>query len=112
MTDSKFCIVLTTVNDEAIKRKIIKDLLSKRLAACIQIMPIESHYLWEGNVCEDNEELLVIKTKTVLYKSVEDVIRMLHSYDTPQIVQLPITSGFPQYLNWLENNTIEKLDGF
>ncbi len=112
MTDSKFCIVLTTVNDEAIKRKIIKDLLSKRLAACIQIMPIESHYLWEGNVCEDNEELLVIKTKTVLYKSVEDVIRMLHSYDTPQIVQLPITSGFPKYLNWLENNTIEKLDGF
>lgn len=57
-----YCMVLSTTSNEKNRDQIIKGLLDAQLAACIQTMPIESHYVWKGEICTDNEWLLVIKT--------------------------------------------------
>ncbi|MEH0740915.1 divalent-cation tolerance protein CutA [Vibrio cholerae] len=101
----EFCIALTTTNSQALTERIIDALLKERLAACIQTMPIESHYVWQEQVCRDNETLLVIKTTQSNYVEVEQKVVELHDYDTPQVVQVPIVDGFNPYLSWLEANT-------
>lgn len=101
----QYCIALTTTNNDNNKGEIIAALLSKGLAACIQTMPIESHYVWQGEVCSDNEILLIIKTKKACYAELEQVVAQLHNYDTPQIVQIPFVEGFNPYLAWIEENT-------
>ncbi|EEY99471.1 periplasmic divalent cation tolerance protein cutA [Vibrio sp. RC586] len=99
------CVVLTTTNNKQNAEQMIRHLLEHKLAACVQILPIESHYLWEGNYCQDNEFLLVIKTQTACYFAVEKAIEQLHCYEIPQIIQLPITQGFEPYLAWLKQTT-------
>ncbi|WP_375749856.1 divalent-cation tolerance protein CutA [Vibrio sp. HN007] len=104
MTDP-FCMVLTTVNCDSTKNTIIESLLKNKLAACIQVLPIHSHYIWDGKVQEDNEQLLIIKTQKGLFNELESVIQSLHDYDVPQIVQVPITNGLNPYLCWIEEST-------
>ncbi len=101
----KYCVVLTTCSDPTIKQNLIDQLLKQELAACIQVMPIESHYVWEEKVCQDNEWLLVIKTMAKLYPVVEKTIVEHHDYDVPQVIQLPITDGFNPYLAWISATT-------
>lgn len=80
------CMVLSTTNNEKNRDEIIKGLLEAQLAACIQTMPIESHYVWKGEVCTDHEWLLIIKTRRELYELVEEKLktctntRLLKSY--------------------------------
>lgn len=105
MNAQEFCIVLTTTNQEAETNQIIESLLSHQLAACIQTMPIQSHYVWQGEVCSDNETLLIIKTKASLYKQVDSMINDLHNYDVPQVVQVSIENGSNPYLAWLDETT-------
>ncbi|MDN3680667.1 divalent-cation tolerance protein CutA [Vibrio tapetis subsp. quintayensis] len=105
MNHNAFCTVLTTCNNESIEKQIIKVLLELKLAACIQVMPIESHYLWKGEVCCDNERLLIIKSTAELFEDINYKIQELHNYDVPQIVQLPITAGFNEYLDWIKAST-------
>lgn len=108
MSSSEFCIVLTTTNEETDTKTIIQTLLSKQLAACIQTMPINSHYVWKEKVCVDNETLLIIKTKRSLYDQVEQAIFDMHNYEVPQIVQLSIDNGLNPYLAWLDSTTTSK----
>ncbi|MGL4828004.1 MAG: divalent-cation tolerance protein CutA, partial [Vibrio sp.] len=96
---------LTTTNEKSNAEQMSRYLLEHQLAACVQILPIESHYLWEGSYCQDSEFLLVIKTQTVCYLAIEKAIEQLHHYQVPQIIQLPITQGFEPYLAWLKHNT-------
>ncbi|MFM2586876.1 divalent-cation tolerance protein CutA [Vibrio sp. TBV020] len=101
----QFCIVLTTTNTDANRKVIIEQILQRGLAACIQTMPIESHYVWKDEVCTDQEILLIMKTKKACYAELEQVIVEHHSYDVPQVVQVPFTEGFNPYLAWIEQNT-------
>lgn len=101
----QFCITLTTTNNEENCKAIIKEVLGRELAACIQTMPIESHYVWKGELCTDNETLLIMKTKKACYAELEQVIVDTHSYETPQVVQIPFVEGFNPYLSWIEQNT-------
>ena len=101
----QFCMVLTTTNCQEFAQKIIDAVLEQRLAACIQTIPIQSSYWWEGQVHSDNELLLVIKTKTALYEGLEEVILLNHNYELPEIVHTPITKGFDPYLVWLDETT-------
>lgn len=101
----QYCITLTTTNDERNTKEIIDSVLAKKLAACIQTLPIQSHYVWEGEVCTDNETLLIMKTTKACYAELEQVIVELHNYETPQVVQIPFIEGFNPYLAWLEENT-------
>ncbi|ROV57703.1 divalent-cation tolerance protein CutA [Vibrio ponticus] len=103
--ENEFCIVLTTTNSDDNKKLIIESLLGRQIAACVQTMPIESHYIWEGKVCSDNEFLLIIKSTQSCYQQVEKCIVELHNYEVPQVVKLPFVDGFNPYLSWLKENT-------
>lgn len=77
-------------------------LVSGKLAACVQLVPnLESHYRWKGKKQTSKEVLLVIKTKSPLYKKVEKAILKAHSYEVPEIVYLPIIEGSKSYLDWV-----------
>lgn len=102
----QFCMVLTTVNSESVKKTIIEQVLAQGLAACIQTFPIQSCYIWEGKVCEDEEQLLVIKTTTDCYPRLEETIVNHHNYEVPQVVQVPFSNGFQPYLNWIKESTL------
>ncbi|MCG9677130.1 MULTISPECIES: divalent-cation tolerance protein CutA [Vibrio] len=101
----QFCITLTTSNSDSITQQIIESALKKGLAACIQTMPIRSHYIWEGKICNDKETLLIMKTKKACYAELEQVIVSNHNYEVPQVVQVPFTEGFNPYLTWIEEST-------
>ncbi len=98
-----YCIVMTTFSDDANGKKIMDALISERLAACIQVIPMQSFYHWKGNVNCDDEKLALIKTKQSLYAKVQESILANHAYDTPEIIQVPINGGFPGYLNWISD---------
>ncbi|MGF1696493.1 divalent-cation tolerance protein CutA [Vibrio kyushuensis] len=98
------CMVLTTTPNLESANSIIQQLFSSQLAACIQTMPIQSHYLWDGELCSSEEVLLIIKTRKSCYSRLENEISRLHEYDVPQIVQVPFTDGLNPYLEWINNS--------
>ncbi|MEF1289601.1 divalent-cation tolerance protein CutA [Vibrio sp. M260118] len=101
----QYCIVLTTVNNDENCKRIIQAVLEKGLAACIQTMPIQSHYVWQNQLCADKETLMIMKTKKACYAELEQIIAAEHDYEVPQIVQVPFVEGFNPYLAWIEENT-------
>jgi len=104
--DHAYCMILTTYTDEKVGESIIKSLLEKKLAACIQVQEIKSYYHWKGKVNADNERLLYIKTKKTLYDAVEKEILSLHDYETPEIIAVPISKGFRGYLDWVNEECL------
>jgi len=97
-------IILATYPDKEAAKKVAGLLVEERLAACVQIFPIESIYSWEGKIFDENEIMLFIKTKVSLFKKVSAFIRKNHSYEVPEIIQIPITDGLPEYLKWIGDN--------
>ncbi len=102
---SDACIVMTTVAGEQQAKAIATAVIEARLAACAQSMPISSCYRWEGKVVNDSELLMLFKTTADKYPALEAKILSLHSYDTPEIIRLPIDGGFGKYLTWIEKET-------
>lgn len=100
------CVVLNTCPDAASAEVIAQTLLERKLAACINIMPgVKSYYTWKG-VCENTEEhLLIIKTQTSTYPTLEQAILELHPYELPEIIAVPIAAGLPAYLTWITQST-------
>ena len=103
--DAEFGMVLTTVAEPDVARRLADGLLEKRLAACVQTLPIHSAYRWKGAIQREPEILLLIKTKAALYPEVEAYLRSVHPYETPEIVWLPIAAGFAGYLAWIDAET-------
>ena len=99
----EYLLVTTTCADKESAMRLADVLIEARLAACVQLMPIESVYVWKNEVCNENEILLLIKTKTALYDKLADVIRKNHPYEVPELIQLPITGGSPEYLRWIDD---------
>jgi periplasmic divalent cation tolerance protein len=80
-------------------------LVGAHLAACVQILPqMESVYRWQGKVERQAEVLLIAKTNNLKFADLEREVRALHSYDTPEIVAIPITQGSEPYLAWLNES--------
>ena len=99
-------VVLVTVGSESEAETIATALLDERLAACVTIGgPIRSLYRWQGRIADDREWQLVIKTRSDLFDALADRVRVLHSYDVPEIIGLPVAVGNPAYLEWLEEAT-------
>lgn len=83
-------------------QKIAHALVQERKAACVNIIPgIRSIYRWEEKVCDDSEILLLIKSSEENFEQIRKRIRQLHSYDTPEVIAIPITAGDPDYVSWL-----------
>jgi periplasmic divalent cation tolerance protein len=99
-------LVLVTCGSEEEALKIAKALVGEHLAACVNIIsPIRSIYRWEGEVWDEKEWLLIIKTQKQRFEELESNVKVLHSYSVPEIISLPITEGSSAYLNWIRENT-------
>jgi uncharacterized protein involved in tolerance to divalent cations len=96
-----YVTVLTTTSTEAEAEGIAEALLADELCACVQITGIRSRYIWKGAVQREEEQLLLIKTRAELFELVRGKIRAMHSYDTPEIVALPVAAGDVDYLSWM-----------
>ena len=102
----KYFLVISTTSSLKEARKIADVLLKKKLAACIQLIPaMESHYVWKGKRERSKEVLILIKTKASLYQKLEIAIRKIHSYETPEIIALPIQKGNQAYFKWISDST-------
>ena len=101
----KYCVITTTVGTLKDARKIMKELLEKRLIACCQIQSIDSSYWWNQRIENEKEYLLIMKTKASLYNEVEQEILENHPYEVPEITMTEITDGYFEYLNWIKDET-------
>lgn len=99
------CIVLTTTASEAEAELIARAVLDERLAACVQVQAITSLYRWKGEIARDAERLLLIKTTTDRWDALRERIVALHSYETPEILRVPVEAGLDRYLAWLKDET-------
>jgi len=99
---SAHIVVMTTVSSEADASKLANALVAAKAAACVQITPIRSCYMWDGKINNDTEYLLLIKTRAALYESAAELIKQNHSYEIPEIISLPVTAGSASYLGWID----------
>jgi len=100
-------VVLMTAGSREEAARLADILVVARLAACVQILPeIESVYHWKGNVERAAEILLLAKTTEANFAALEAAVRSLHTYETPEIIALPIVAASAPYLEWLTANVI------
>jgi periplasmic divalent cation tolerance protein len=95
-------VVLITAPSEEVGREVARALLERDLAACVNVVPaIASLYTWEGELCSDEEVLLVIKSTGAAFNELAAAVRDVHPYDVPEIIALPVTAGSQDYLEWI-----------
>jgi periplasmic divalent cation tolerance protein len=101
-----YIVCLVTIGDMEKAIQIARLLVEKKLAACANIIPeIRSIYFWKGQVCDDTERLMIIKTRDELYEDLEKTVKELHPYEVPEIVCLRLDRGLPDYLRWIDDCT-------
>ncbi|MFD8477824.1 divalent-cation tolerance protein CutA [Kitasatospora sp. NPDC059673] len=105
MTEPQHLVVTTTHEDEGAARALATALVRERLAACAQVHAVRSVYWWDGEVQDAAEWRIDLKTRAALLGQLIDRISELHPYDTPEVIAVPITSGSPGYLAWLDAET-------
>ena len=98
-------VVYITASSREEAAAIARALVEERLAACVNWTPIESVYRWQGAVEEAAEILLVAKTRRAVLDALAARVRALHSYTVPEIIALPLVSGWPPYLQWIAAET-------
>jgi periplasmic divalent cation tolerance protein len=99
-----FRLVLSTCPDTDSAQRIAHALVSERLAACVNIVPIaQSIYRWRGKIESATEQLLIIKSKARDWRALEKRLHALHPYELPELLAVPISDGSPGYLAWLAN---------
>jgi periplasmic divalent cation tolerance protein len=98
------CVIYSTVPPVR-SAELARRLLAKRLVACVSILPVRSLYRWNGTDCDDEEHLLIIKTKRDLAERVIYTLRGMHPYEVPEIIVLPVIAGHPPYLAWVHGET-------
>ena len=108
LKDQPIIIYITTPSLE-VGKEIALMLLDQRLAACVNIVsPVTSLYLWQGEKHEDQEALLIVKSRLELFESrLIPAVLSAHPYDTPEIIALPIIAGQRDYLDWIDDETRE-----
>ena len=98
-------VVLCTVPEEETGEKLAEALVSERLAACVNMLPgVRSFYRWQGELCDEGESLLVIKTRRDAFDALRARIVELHPYDVPEIIAMPVVAGHHPYLAWIDQN--------
>ena len=103
-------IVITNVPDRDVALKIARELVERRLAACVNILAeCTSVYRWRDQLETATEVPLLIKTRAAIYAELEAAIRRLHPYELPEIIAVPIERGSPDYLEWLGAATVTEI---
>jgi len=104
--NNEYIMVIATCSEKEMAKAIAKSLVEKRFAACVQMFPIESVYLWEGNICDGSEIALLIKSKASMFDQIVETVKANHDYEVPEIIQIPITGGLLEYLEWIHQSTV------
>ena len=103
---TEYIIVFITAPNEKEAACISQTIVGERLAGCVNmIRSVRSIYRWQGRIEDEQEVLLIIKTKRILFERLQKRVRELHSYSVPEILALPLVEGSEQYLNWLGQET-------
>jgi len=101
----KVLLALSTFPDQETAREISNELVTKKLAACANILPgVESIYRWKEEIESGNETLVLFKLSEDRQSAFQEQLRSLHPYEVPEIIFVPISSGLPEYLRWVTEN--------
>jgi periplasmic divalent cation tolerance protein len=104
MKETDKIVIFITTSSELEAHKIAELLLSRRKAACVNIVPkVDSSFWWRDKLDSARESLLVIKTKTSLLSEIIDLVKAAHSYEVPEIIALPVIGGNEDYLKWIDD---------
>ena len=95
-------IVLSSCGSRSEAQKIARDVVERKLAACVSLMPITSYYRWKGKIRADREYLLIAKTRSDAFPRLRRRILALHSYELPEILSLRVLGGHGPYLEWID----------
>lgn len=103
--DAVVCLITTPRTDA---RRIAATVVEKKLAACVNIVPhVESLYWWEGEVAQDDETLLVVKTTRTAISRLDELLRAIHPYDNFELIALDVVAGSSAYLAWILSSVDE-----
>jgi periplasmic divalent cation tolerance protein len=103
--DTAIVVFITAANGEE-ARRLAEMLVGAHLAACVQILPeMESVYRWQGKIERQSEVLMLAKTTKTKFAELEREVRALHSYETPEIIAIPLAAASTPYLEWLTHAT-------
>lgn len=102
VTKSEAIIVLVTVPGLREGSRISKEVLTSRLVACVNIIPVvQSLYRWKDKIVQEKEAMLVMKTTRSRYRKLEQKIKQLHPYEVPEIIAISMICGSSQYIEWV-----------
>ena len=98
-----YTIIYVTTKTQKEAKKIAQVVLKKKLVACVNIIPrVESMYWWKKKIEHHGESVIIMKTKESLVSRVIETVKKVHSYSTPCIIAIPITSGNRNFLDWID----------
>lgn len=101
-----FIQVHTAIDSREAAQRIADEVVTRRLAACCWVSgPITSTYWWQGKLEQAEEWVCTIKTRRDLYDELEKAIKEVHTYDTPEVLAIPVLVGSKSYLDWIANET-------
>ena len=104
-------VVVTTVGTEEQAYLIAREIVARRQAACVNILPgVRSIYRWKGKICKDGELMLLVKTLEGEFEGVAATIRELHSYELPEILSFNVAEGEPGFLDWIAGSVDKDAD--
>ncbi|MFQ5456062.1 MAG: divalent-cation tolerance protein CutA [Nitrospirota bacterium] len=101
-------VIFITASSIEEGEKISRQLIEKKIAACANISPnLRSIFYWEDKICNEEEVLIIVKSRAVFFDQIEKCVKENHSYSVPEIIALPIIKGSIEYLDWVKKSTIE-----
>ncbi|KAM3623000.1 uncharacterized protein V6R79_005879 [Siganus canaliculatus] len=101
-TSGTHCAAFVTCPNDSVATNLARGIVEQKLAACVNIVPaIKSVYEWQGKIEEDNEVLLMIKTRSSKVPALAEYVRSNHPYEVAEVISLPIDQGNPPYLKWI-----------
>jgi periplasmic divalent cation tolerance protein len=104
---TKYVVLFSTAPHEEEAAEIAHALVEKRLVACVNIVPkIRSVYTWQGKICDEPEVLMIMKAQERMTDKIMAELKKLHSYECPELISIPITNGLPDYLSWIDEQSI------
>jgi periplasmic divalent cation tolerance protein len=102
----QYLICFVTIDDLAKAKEISRTLVQRELVACVNIVcQVSSIYRWKGKICEEEEKLMIMKTRRSLFPAVSAAVREMHPYELPEIIALELKEGLPEYLKWIDEST-------
>jgi periplasmic divalent cation tolerance protein len=100
-----YSLIISTAFSRDEAQHIARALVDRKLVACVNIVgPIESIYRWKGEIENSKEFMLLMKTESDRFDRVREAVKALHSYEVPEVIQVPIENGLPAYLEWISGS--------